>query len=213
MTGRPATRFGDGELGPIPNGDDRHRLESFGRASPAAAAAPAPRKSRRETDIVDLRRGRDGRRIIILRDRSRGHWHPRRSRRPPPSALSLVLLSSPPMSPSAVRDRLRQAEFLEGLTDSALHQLAKLVTPVTYECDDVLFEEGSARDVHRDHHLGRDRGRERAERTAGSARHARRGTVARRGTAARRLAARHERARRAEAPRLFAQRRRRCTRW
>ena len=49
------------------------------------------------------------------------------------------------MSPSAVRDRLRHAQFLDGLTDSALHQLAKLVTPVTYECDDVLFEEGSPR--------------------------------------------------------------------
>jgi aspartate ammonia-lyase len=49
------------------------------------------------------------------------------------------------MSPSAVRDRLRQTQFLEGLTDSALHQLSKLVTPVTYECDDILFEEGSAR--------------------------------------------------------------------
>ena len=49
------------------------------------------------------------------------------------------------MSTSAVRDRLRHAQFLEGLTDSALHQLAKLVTPETYECDQVLFEEGSAR--------------------------------------------------------------------
>ena len=49
------------------------------------------------------------------------------------------------MSPSVVRDRLRQAQFLEGLTDSALHQLAKLVTPVTYECDQILFEEGTPR--------------------------------------------------------------------
>jgi len=49
------------------------------------------------------------------------------------------------MSPSAVRDRLRQTQFLEGLTDSALHQLSKLVTPVEYECDDILFEEGSPR--------------------------------------------------------------------
>jgi aspartate ammonia-lyase len=49
------------------------------------------------------------------------------------------------MSTSAVRDRLRHAQFLEGLTDSALHQLAKLVTPETYECDQVLFEEGSPR--------------------------------------------------------------------
>jgi aspartate ammonia-lyase len=44
------------------------------------------------------------------------------------------------------RDRLRQAEFLEGITDSALHQLSKLVQLVTYECDDVLFKEGEARE-------------------------------------------------------------------
>ena len=49
------------------------------------------------------------------------------------------------MSTSAVRDRLRQAQFLEGLTDSALHQLAKLVTPVTYASNEILFEEGSPR--------------------------------------------------------------------
>ncbi len=49
------------------------------------------------------------------------------------------------MSAPAVRDRLRQVQFLEGVTDSALHQLARLVTPTTYECDDVLFEEGSPR--------------------------------------------------------------------
>jgi aspartate ammonia-lyase len=50
------------------------------------------------------------------------------------------------MSPSPVREQLRQAEFLEGVTDSGLHQLTKLVTPVTYECDEVLFEEGSPRE-------------------------------------------------------------------
>jgi len=49
------------------------------------------------------------------------------------------------MSTSAVRDRLRQAQFLDGLTDSALHQLSKLVSPVTYECDEILFEEGGPR--------------------------------------------------------------------
>src|SRR5437867_5098412 len=48
-------------------------------------------------------------------------------------------------TPATVRDRLRQAQFLTGLTDSALHQLSKLVEPVTYACDDVLFEEGSPR--------------------------------------------------------------------
>jgi aspartate ammonia-lyase len=50
------------------------------------------------------------------------------------------------MSPSPVREQLRQAEFLEGVTDSGLHQLTKLVTPITYECDEVLFEEGSPRE-------------------------------------------------------------------
>jgi aspartate ammonia-lyase len=50
------------------------------------------------------------------------------------------------MSASAIRDRLRQAQFLEGLTDSALHQLSKLVQLVSYEGDQVLFEEGSPRE-------------------------------------------------------------------
>jgi aspartate ammonia-lyase len=47
---------------------------------------------------------------------------------------------------STVRDRLRQTQFLEGLTDSAIHQLAKVVTAVTYDADAVLFHEGSSRD-------------------------------------------------------------------
>ena len=50
------------------------------------------------------------------------------------------------MSASAVRDRLRQVQFLDGLTDSALHQLAQLVELATYDGDQVLFEEGSPRD-------------------------------------------------------------------
>src|SRR6185437_15915255 len=50
------------------------------------------------------------------------------------------------MTPATTRDRLRQAQFLEGVTDSALHQLAHLVTPVAYECDELLFEEGSKRE-------------------------------------------------------------------
>jgi aspartate ammonia-lyase len=50
------------------------------------------------------------------------------------------------MSTAAVRERLRQAQFLEGLTDSALHQLAKLVDLRTFEGDQVLFEEGSPRE-------------------------------------------------------------------
>jgi aspartate ammonia-lyase len=47
---------------------------------------------------------------------------------------------------ATVRDRLRQTQFLEGLTDSAIHQLAKVVAPITYEADAVLFHEGSPRD-------------------------------------------------------------------
>jgi aspartate ammonia-lyase len=47
---------------------------------------------------------------------------------------------------ATIRDRLRQTQFLEGLTDSAIHQLAKIVTAITYEADAVLFHEGSARE-------------------------------------------------------------------
>ena len=44
-----------------------------------------------------------------------------------------------------VRDQLRSAQFLQGLTESALHQLSRIVTPVAYECDAVLFQEGAQR--------------------------------------------------------------------
>jgi aspartate ammonia-lyase len=54
--------------------------------------------------------------------------------------------SSPQSGPAvSVRDQLRQAEFLQGLTESALHQLSRLVTPRVYECDAVLFDEGAPR--------------------------------------------------------------------
>src|ERR1700750_1917630 len=46
---------------------------------------------------------------------------------------------------SAIRDRLRQTKFLEGATDSAIHLLARVVTPTTFELDQLLFEEGSPR--------------------------------------------------------------------
>src|SRR5215207_5326808 len=49
------------------------------------------------------------------------------------------------MSTTTIRDRLRALPFLDGLTDSAYHQLARLVTSVQYDTDDVLFEEGSPR--------------------------------------------------------------------
>ena len=44
-----------------------------------------------------------------------------------------------------VRDQLRQFHFLESLTESALHQLAKLVEPASYQTDALLFSEGSPR--------------------------------------------------------------------
>ena len=54
-------------------------------------------------------------------------------------------ISFPPMSTTAIRDQLRAVSFLDGLTDSAYHQLARLVSPVRYETDQVLFEEGAPR--------------------------------------------------------------------
>ena len=49
------------------------------------------------------------------------------------------------MTTAPTRDQLRRSKFLEGTTESAIHQLAKIVSTVTYEGDDLLFEEGSAR--------------------------------------------------------------------
>ncbi|HEV7993394.1 MAG TPA: aspartate ammonia-lyase [Gemmatimonadaceae bacterium] len=46
---------------------------------------------------------------------------------------------------SEIRDQLRALSFLDGLTDTALHQLSHLVQPARYECDAVLFVEGSER--------------------------------------------------------------------
>ena len=45
----------------------------------------------------------------------------------------------------SIRDQLRAAQFLQGITESALHQLSRIVTPVSYECDETLFEEGATR--------------------------------------------------------------------
>ena len=44
-----------------------------------------------------------------------------------------------------VREHLRALEFLEGLTDTSVHQLSHLVKPVEYACDSMLFEEGDPR--------------------------------------------------------------------
>src|SRR6478672_6723048 len=49
------------------------------------------------------------------------------------------------MSTTAIRDQLRAISFLDGLTDSAYHQLARLVKAIRYETDEILFEEGAAR--------------------------------------------------------------------
>jgi len=49
------------------------------------------------------------------------------------------------MSTTAIRDQLRAVSFLDGLTDSAYHQLARLVSPVRYQTEEVLFVEGAAR--------------------------------------------------------------------
>ncbi|HEX7122689.1 MAG TPA: Crp/Fnr family transcriptional regulator, partial [Gemmatimonadaceae bacterium] len=50
------------------------------------------------------------------------------------------------MSHAAIREQLRATRFLDGLTETAIHQLARLVTPVSWEADKVLFEEGSPRE-------------------------------------------------------------------
>src|SRR5437868_4757276 len=72
---------------------------------------------------------------------------------PPGITFVTSMAASPPRSQAptpaaaaAVRDRLRQARFLDGLTDSALHQLAKLVRLVVYENDVVLFQENHPRE-------------------------------------------------------------------
>ena len=46
---------------------------------------------------------------------------------------------------NSVRDHLRALSFLEGLTDTAVHQLAHLVQPAEFACDEMLFEEGQPR--------------------------------------------------------------------
>ena len=46
---------------------------------------------------------------------------------------------------ASVRDQLRQAHFLEGINEQALHQLAKLVERKSFETDAILFHEGDQR--------------------------------------------------------------------
>ncbi|MEX2178972.1 MAG: aspartate ammonia-lyase [Gemmatimonadaceae bacterium] len=46
---------------------------------------------------------------------------------------------------ATIRDQLRRAEFLQTLNPSVLHQLAKIVTPRTFESETILFHEGAQR--------------------------------------------------------------------
>jgi aspartate ammonia-lyase len=46
---------------------------------------------------------------------------------------------------TVIRDQLRALSFLDGLTDTAVHQLGHLVEPADYACDQLLFEEGEPR--------------------------------------------------------------------
>ncbi len=46
---------------------------------------------------------------------------------------------------SSDRDALRALRFLDGLTDTAVHQLSRLAQPIEYESDALLFEEGAPR--------------------------------------------------------------------
>jgi len=48
---------------------------------------------------------------------------------------------------NSVRDHLRALSFLEGLTDTAVHQLARLVQPAEFDCDEMLFQEGEPRQI------------------------------------------------------------------
>jgi aspartate ammonia-lyase len=51
------------------------------------------------------------------------------------------------MTTSTIREHLRSMRFLEGLTDTAIHQLAKIVSSVSYAGNQVIFEEGGPREV------------------------------------------------------------------
>ena len=51
------------------------------------------------------------------------------------------------MGNSEIREHLKEARFLTGLTDTAIHQLAKIVTRVSYAGNQLIFEEGAPREV------------------------------------------------------------------
>ena len=43
---------------------------------------------------------------------------------------------------TTIREQLRALSFLEGVTDTGLHQLSHLVQPGEYACDEMLFSQG-----------------------------------------------------------------------
>src|SRR3954462_6875650 len=49
--------------------------------------------------------------------------------------------------PTTDREKLRDSRFLQGTPETALHHLARIVATKTYDGDDLLFEEGTPRDM------------------------------------------------------------------
>jgi aspartate ammonia-lyase len=48
---------------------------------------------------------------------------------------------------TTIREQLRTLSFVEGLTDTALHQLSHLLQPAEYACDDLLYSRGDERKI------------------------------------------------------------------
>jgi aspartate ammonia-lyase len=48
---------------------------------------------------------------------------------------------------TTIREQLRTLSFVEGLTDTALHQLSHLLQPADYPCDAVLYSQGEERKI------------------------------------------------------------------
>jgi aspartate ammonia-lyase len=51
------------------------------------------------------------------------------------------------MTTATIREHLKESRFLTGLTDTAIHQLAKIVSKVSYAGNQLIFEEGGPREV------------------------------------------------------------------
>ena len=58
------------------------------------------------------------------------------------------------MTTSTIREHLRASSFLTGLTDTAIHQLAQMVSKVSYAGNQLIFEEGAPREVAAIIHTG-----------------------------------------------------------